>query len=132
MLNNQNKIRIFLVDDDKVFSQLLKMELSQHPDYEVEMYETGELCLQHLWRKPDVIVLDFNLDGIDKNAMDGIATLNKIKGFDAKIPVIMLSSQEEIELALECLHFHALDYVMKSEILTLRLPQIIETMLVCS
>jgi two-component system, OmpR family, response regulator len=132
MQNNQNMIKIFLVDDDVVFTKLLQMELSKHSKYEIETYETGELSMQQLWRKPNVIVLDFNLNGIDKNAMNGITTLNKIKGFDSKIPVIMLSSQEDIEVALECMHYKALDYVMKSETLYLRLPQIIETYINCS
>jgi CheY-like chemotaxis protein len=38
-----------------------------------------------------VIILDYHLDGIDKNAMNGIETLDKIKEFNQGIPVVMLS-----------------------------------------
>jgi CheY-like chemotaxis protein len=33
------------------------------------------------FNKPDVIILDYHLDGIDKNAMNGFETLDKIKEF---------------------------------------------------
>jgi CheY-like chemotaxis protein len=63
-------------------------------------------------KKPDVIILDYHLDGIDKNAMNGIETLDKIKEYDSDIPVVMLSSQE-IDVAISCMHHKAFDYVVK-------------------
>ena len=57
--------------------------------------------------------------------MNGIATLDKIKAYDADIPVVMLSSQDEIEVAVNCMHHKAFDYVVKSETAFLRLQKII-------
>jgi len=37
-----------------------------------------------------VIILDYHLDGIDKSAINGIETLDKIKAINPDIPVIML------------------------------------------
>ncbi|MEO8760114.1 MAG: response regulator, partial [Bacteroidia bacterium] len=65
------------------------------------------------------------LDGIDKKAMNGIQTLDLIKAFDANIPVIILSSQDKIEVAVDCMHHQAADYVVKSETAFMRLRQII-------
>jgi two-component system, OmpR family, response regulator len=65
------------------------------------------------------------LDGIQKNAMNGIQTLDKIKAFNSDIPVIMLSSQDKIEVAIDCMHHRASDYVVKSETAFLRLQKII-------
>ena len=121
----ENKIKIFLVDDDALFLKLLEIEFLKHGDFTIDTFATGELCLQHLAKNPDVIILDFHLDGIDKNAMNGIATLDKIKAFDSDIPVIMLSSQDKIEVAIECMHHRAFDYVVKSETAFLRLQKII-------
>jgi DNA-binding NtrC family response regulator len=59
-----------------------------------------------------VIILDYHLDGIDKNAMNGIETLDKIKEYDSDIPVVMLSSQDKIDVAISCMH-KAFDYVVK-------------------
>ncbi len=121
----ENKIKIFLVDDDALFLKLLEIEFLKHGDFTIDTFATGELCLQHLAKNPDVIILDFHLDGIDKNAMNGIATLDKIKAIDSDIPVIMLSSQDKIEVAIECMHHRAFDYVVKSETAFLRLQKII-------
>ena len=124
-MTNENKIKIFLVDDDALFLKLLEHEFLMHGDFVIETFATGELCLQHLTKNPDVIILDFHLDGIDKNAMNGMETLDKIKAFDSDIPVIMLSSQDKIEVAIECMHHRAFDYVVKSETAFLRLQKII-------
>ena len=82
--------KIFLVDDDVVFLQLLKIELLQLEEYDVEIFATGELCIAGLGSKPDVIVLDYHLDGVDSSAMNGIATMDKIHAIDSKMPVIIL------------------------------------------
>ena len=124
-MTNENKIKIFLVDDDPLFLKLLEVEFLKHGDFTIDTFATGELCLQHIAKNPDVVILDFHLDGIDKHAMNGIATLDKIKTFNADIPVIMLSSQDKIEVAVECMHHRATDYVVKSETAFMRLQKII-------
>jgi two-component system, OmpR family, response regulator len=128
-MKQKNKIKLFLVDDDALFLKLLEIEFSQEVDFQVETYSTGELCVQHLQHNPDVIVLDYHLDGIDKNAMNGIETLDKIKKYNPEIPVIMLSSQDKIEVAINCMHHRAVDYVVKSETAFLRLKKNISIIL---
>ena len=125
MKDNSNKIKLFLVDDDAVFLKLSEIEFLENADFSIETYATGELCVANLDNKPDVIVLDYHLDGITKDAMNGIETLDKIKRYDSDIPVIMLSSQDKIEVAIDCMHHRATDYVVKSETAFLRLKQVI-------
>jgi len=120
-MSNDKKMKVFLVDDDSVFLRLLEIEFLQHADFDIETYATGELCLEHLDNKPDVIILDYHLDGVQKNAMTGIETLDKIKVRDANIPVVVLSSQDKIEVAVDCMHHQAYDYVVKSETAFMRL-----------
>ena len=114
-MNDKTPIKLFLVDDDAVFLKLLEAEFKQHGKFDIETYATGELCIKNLDNKPDVIVLDYQLDGIEKHAMNGMQTLDKIKQFNSAIPVIMLSSQDKIEVAVDCMHHNATDYVVKSE-----------------
>lgn len=121
----KDKIKIFLVDDDVVFLKSLEIDFLQSADFTVETYTTGELCLENLSHNPDVIVLDYFLDGIDKTAMNGILTLDKIKAVNPDISVVMLSSQDKIDVAIECMHHRAFDYVVKSETAFLRLQKII-------
>jgi two-component system, OmpR family, response regulator len=119
----QHSITIFLVDDDAVFLQLLKVEFAANTKYVVKTFASGELCLANIDQKPDVIILDFHLDGIEKGAMDGLQTLDKIKELYPKLPVIMLSSQDKIEVAVSCMHHGAFDYVVKSETAFLRIEK---------
>jgi two-component system, OmpR family, response regulator len=120
-------IKLFLVDDDAVFLKSLQIEFLQHADFAIETYSTGELCIKNLSHNPDVIILDYHLDGIDKTAMNGMDTLNKIKAFNPDIPVVMLSSQDKIDVAINCMHHRAFDYVVKSETAFVRLQKIITT-----
>jgi len=126
-MKNENKIKLFLVDDDALFLKLLEIEFLKHADFAIETFATGELCLQSLEKNPDVIILDYYLDGIDKQAMNGMETLDKIKAINPDIPVVMLSSQDKIEVAIDCMHHRAYDYVVKSETAFLRLQKIISS-----
>jgi two-component system, OmpR family, response regulator len=126
-MKNENKIKIFLVDDDALFLKSLEIEFLHNGDFAIETYATGELCIENLSHSPDVLILDYLLDGIDKNAMNGIETLDKIKAFNPDIPVVMLSSQDKIDVAINCMHHRAFDYVVKSETAFMRLQKIITT-----
>lgn len=124
---NNEKIKLFLVDDDALFLKALEIEFLQHADFNIETYKTGELCMKNIANDPDVIILDYQLDGIDKSAMNGIKTLDKIKLHNSDIPVIMLSSQDKIDVAINCMHHKAYDYVVKSETAFMRLQKVITT-----
>ena len=119
------KIKLFLVDDDAVYLKSLEIDFLQHEVFAIETYATGELCIENLSHNPDVIILDYHLDGIDKNAMNGIEILDKIKAFNPDSSVVMLSSQDKIEVAVNCMHHRAFDYVVKSETAFMRLQKII-------
>ena len=126
-MKNETKIKIFLVDDDALFLKSLEIEFLENADFIVETYSTGELCIANINNNPDVVILDYQLDGIVENAMNGIETLDKIKDFNPEIPVVMLSSQDKIEVAINCMHHKAFDYVVKSETAFVRLQKIITT-----
>lgn len=49
----------------------------------------------------------------------------EIKAINPDIPVVMLSSQDKIEVAINCMHHRAYDYVVKSETAFVRLQSII-------
>lgn len=125
----ENRIKLFLVDDDVVFLKLLEIEFLEQADFEIETFATGELCIAGLSHNPHIIVLDYYLDGVDRDAINGIETLDRIKAINPDIPVVMLSSQDKIDVAINCMHHHAFDYVVKSETAFMRLKKIITTIL---
>jgi two-component system OmpR family response regulator len=126
-MKNDELIKIFLVDDDVVFLKSLEIEFLEHANFTIETFTSGEACITHVASKPDVVILDYHLDGIDKNAMNGIQTLDKIKAANPDIQVIMLSSQDKIDVAVNCMHHNAFDYVVKSETAFVRLQKVITT-----
>ncbi|MDF2438416.1 MAG: response regulator receiver protein [Bacteroidota bacterium] len=128
-MKTETKVKIFLVDDDAVLLKSLEIDFLQHDDYEIKTFATGELCMENISSKPDLIILDYHLNGINFDAMNGINTLDKIKEYDHNIPVVMLSSQDDINVAVNCMHHKAFDYVVKSETAFLRLQKIIADIL---
>lgn len=128
-MQTENKIKMFLVDDDALFLKSLEIEFLDNADFDIQTFATGELCINSLDEDPDIIILDFHLNGIEKNAMNGLETLDKIKFFNSETPVIMLSSQDKIDVAIKCMHHKATDYVVKSETAFFRLKQIISSIL---
>lgn len=126
-MSSKTKIKLFLVDDDALFLKSLEIDFLDHADFEIETFATGELCVSNLSHNPDVIILDYMLDEIVENAMNGIETLDKIKAINPDLPVVMLSGQDKIEVAINCMHHKAFDYVVKSETAFFRLQKIITT-----
>ncbi len=121
------KIKIFLVDDDALFLKSLEIDFLQHADFTIETFATGELCMKSLSHSPDVIILDYHLDGIVKNAMNGIEALDRIKKFNPDIPVVMLSSQYKVELHENCMQHQAFVYAIKDETTFMQLQKIISS-----
>jgi DNA-binding NtrC family response regulator len=125
MKNNDAKIKLFLVDDDAVFLKSLEIEFLQQPIFEVVLFSSGEHCLEQLAQNPPIIILDYQLDGVNHAAMNGLETLRAIKNTHPDIPVVILSSQDKIDVAVNCMHHQAFDYVVKSETAFMRLEKII-------
>lgn len=99
---------IFIVNDEQAISKLLTYWVKDKWKYNAESFATGEDVLKNLHKRPDVVLLDIMLPGLD-----GIETLKRIKAFDENLPVIMLSAQGSIEVAVDSLKFGAYDYFTK-------------------
>lgn len=128
-MKNKKKVLVFIVDDDALYLKSLEIEFLQCPEYVIMTFATGELCVENLHHKPTIVILDYLLDGVDKSAMDGLKTLDMIKEFDENIQVIILSAQDKIEVAVNCMKHNAFDYIVKSETDVFRLKKAITTIL---
>jgi two-component system, NtrC family, response regulator AtoC len=99
---------IYIVDDEPSIAKLLSYWLKDKWKYEVEIFPTGEDVIKKLTSNPDLILLDIMLPG-----MDGIETLRRIKAYEPELPVIMLSAQGSIDVAVDSLRMGAFDYFSK-------------------
>lgn len=103
-------LKIFLVEDDSFMGELLKHHLSLNPDYEISLFKSGKECLNNLHHKPDIISIDFGLPD-----MNGDILLKKIHDVNKNMPVIVISGQEEISVAVNFLKQGAKDYIIKDD-----------------
>ena len=102
--------KIFIVDDDPWYGEMLKYHLTLNPDFEVYLFENAKSCLNNLHIKPDVISIDYNLPDFK-----GDVLYKKIQQQDSEIPIIVISGQEDIRVALEMLKKGVYDYIIKDE-----------------
>jgi DNA-binding NtrC family response regulator len=100
--------KIYLVEDDPWYGQLLKHNLSLNPDYEIDLFTNAKDCLAALYRKPDLICLDYGLPD-----MKGDVLLAEIHNKYKNLPIIVISGQEDITVAVSLLKLGALDYIIK-------------------
>jgi DNA-binding NtrC family response regulator len=103
-------LKVFIVEDDKLYGDLLRYHLSLNPDNEVFLFRSGQECLDNLYLNPDFISLDYSLPD-----MSGMDILQKIREYNPKLPVVIVSGQEDIETAIKLLKEGAYDYFVKEE-----------------
>jgi two-component system OmpR family response regulator len=107
--------KIFIVDDVEMLATALEDYITGKTPHKVKTFGTGEECLRNLDEEPDVIVLDYYLNTVQKDAANGMEILQHIKKNYPKIHIIMLSSQERYGLAMQTIQKGAEQYVIKDE-----------------
>jgi len=109
-MSQTNAFKIFAVDDDVFYLNLLKQLLKNQGYEDVTVFQNGVDCLNRLHEKPDVIFLDHNMD-----IYSGYEVLKKIKRYNPNIYIVMISGQEEIKPAIDALKHGAFDYIQKGK-----------------
>jgi len=84
---------IYFVDDDKMILNLLEYTFKSRDNYDVKTFRNGEDCLIAMSEKPALIVLDHFFIISNTQLSKGIDILKKIREVDTKVPVIMLSGE---------------------------------------
>jgi two-component system OmpR family response regulator len=110
---NHNEFSVFVVDDDESFLFALAFHLKKDTGWKVYCYPSVEECLCHLHLNPGAIVLDYFFDQAGVNNIDGMTALKLIKSLNPEIPVIMISSQDDIKVSMELLRAGAFTYIIK-------------------
>jgi two-component system OmpR family response regulator len=113
---------VYLVDDDTKHLMLLKDHLERYSVYPltVRLFTSGENCMEKMGDGPEVVVLDYHLDGIRPDAADGLQILKRIRDEYPGTDVIMMSAQDQLDVGLQTLEHGATDYAIKGETAFLR------------
>lgn len=107
--------KIFIVDDDALMSEALADYLLMQAPHTIHQFRTGEDCLKHIGDHPDIVILDYYLDAVDKTAANGMEILQTIKKYYPHTHVIMLSGQEKYAVAMQSIQKGAEQYVLKGQ-----------------
>lgn len=106
----QDKPRLLIIDDEKLYLDILVNILQD--DYRISIAKTGEDGLQRLegTSLPDLVLLDVLMPGID-----GYETCRRLKQTapTRDIPVIFLTSRDDVEDETYGLGLGAVDYIAK-------------------
>ena len=110
MHNVINLVKIFIVEDDPWYGEMIKYHLSLNPDYTVVLFDNANDCLSNLHQEPDIVCIDYNLPDIN-----GEELFKKIKAQKSDITVVVISGQEEVSIALSLIKSGVYDYIVKDD-----------------
>lgn len=101
------RFTLYVVDDEESIRKGISLSFKR--DYKVKTFPTAESVLRRVEEEaPDLILLDIGLPGVS-----GIEALEKIKGINPDILVIMVTAYEEIQTVISAMKLGAYDYVVK-------------------
>ena len=112
--------RIFVVEDDPLYSRMLRYLLELNPEHEVKVFSTGQQVIDMLHENPALITLDHSLPD-----MHGMEVMKYIRQYNSQLPVIIISGQEDIDTAVQLLKLGAYDYLYKNAEIKEKLPNAI-------
>ncbi len=109
-----NKI-IFIVEDNEVYAKSLQSFIqSRFPHLnEPKIFNTGEMCLTEMYRKPMLVIVDYFLNSSFKSAYNGIEIIKRIKAQSPQTNIIVLSTLEKADDISEIIKQYDCSYVRK-------------------
>ena len=102
--------RIFIVEDDPWYGAALEYHLAMNPDFSIHLFTTAADCLKNLHLLPDLVTVDFSLPD-----MQGDELYKRIAQVNHDLPVIIISAQENVGVAVELLRLGVNDYLVKDD-----------------
>ena len=102
--------RVLIADDEPLARELLRALLAAQPGVEVvgEAVDGGEAVHACLERRPDLVLLDISMPGID-----GLETLRRIKAINPDAEIIMLTGHGSVQSGVEAMKLGAGDFLQK-------------------
>ena len=106
------KMRVLVVDDSRTLRKVLVRELRQIGPMQIEEASDGVEALEILQARTfDLVLLDMEMPELDGL---GVLTALKKSGQLSGLPVIVISSAEEIDKTVKCIEMGAEDYLPKT------------------
>lgn len=110
------KINVMVVDDDAYVRQAIEVHLRRHPQTKTDAIfsniDEAVKALSSEEKKPDVIILDINFEGSDKDGIDAIKEIRKLKGL---FKILVCSMNNDRETVMNAIKAGADGFVWKNE-----------------
>ncbi|WP_280443484.1 response regulator transcription factor [Nocardia brasiliensis] len=110
MRNEQETVRVVIVDDDQLVRMALRLVIDGEPDLTVVAEAAdGDTAIEVVAeQRPDVVLMDVRMPG-----RDGVDTTRHLRGVPGAPAVLMLTTFDSDELVLGALRAGALGFVLK-------------------
>lgn len=112
--NSDKDLTVFIIDDNEPYLNLLK-KLVERPNFSVFTFTTGEEALEYIQLKPDLVILDYHLDGTNPYAMKGDRIAEIIEQRVPGVEIVLISSDNKFNLISELHLSQAQNIIYKDE-----------------
>ena len=108
---------VFIVEDDQVYARALEnyIKINVPSVKEVFYFRVGETCIAELKRNPDLIIMDYMLNSKYDDAQTGVETIDEIRTILPDARIVVLSGQNDIEVALDIVNRQQCQYLVKDD-----------------
>lgn len=114
-MKTNNQLLISIVDDDKVFVEILSEYIFQHfPTIKsIKKYYNGKDALENICYRPNIVFLDYNLCESPQHARNGLSILKSYKHRAPKTSVYIVSSIDNLNFSKKMIKSGADGYIKK-------------------
>jgi len=118
----EENVYIYLVDDNEMFLKVLENKFKNSTNYFVQTFSSGEAFLDNILSYPPskktvcVAIIDYNLTTLENvDAKDGLKILKTAKEINSDIEFIMLSAEQNPDVATTALEYGAKTFISKND-----------------
>lgn len=117
----EDKLDVLVIEDDPITRELICWELSNNPILNIHSFENGEECYKNYKGEPHILVSDYNLQGNNERAMNGI----KFSNLFPRINKILLTGSRSEQIAEKTVKYSFLALIHKNNAWLKDLRQVI-------
>lgn len=112
-------LKIAIIEDNEMYANVLKQAI-QGEGIIADIYESGSAFLDHIDNDYSMVSVDYSLDG-----ENGVDLIKKIYETKPKLPVILLSGQDDVSVVVEAYELGVAQYIIKDEVAITKLKHAI-------
>lgn len=111
---NNKPFTVSLIEDNQMYLNGIASKIRDAvPNIRLGAFSRSSSFLNYLRHKPEIAIVDFNLD--QRSELEGIELIRALKEKSPQTKIIVLTGDQDIKTAVNCLNEGVLDYIIKSD-----------------